>query len=330
MDHSDVEAVMQLCATAGSLAQERKAVRDLFFGTQDPQPVKYLPSVGEEPGRERRFLAWFAFQYRLPEGDTPAMRLATSMMPAPIDRAAQAVFSGARFVTAAVTKLRPRKGFVLQSGSERFSVEFPAMADRLHENELVVTGVLPIAGGWLMTPGWVSLGVVVGRGLRKTLGQTIWDPVAFERFLQGRAQDGAQPENEAPPPPPIPSDDSLAAAVRRMSKYAKAQGQPGLVQPTAVWRAAMQPHLHRTDFDGMVDAVLGKAFYRYCPLEELNLWLALLTNIWNNTPQPDRGGKSANQLMRERAANPPEPGEAPTIRLDIRSRQRGPQRRLGR
>jgi hypothetical protein len=35
-------------------------------------------------------------------------------------------------------------------------------------------------------------------------------------------------------------------------------------------------------------------------VDEINELAALASNIWNNTPQPDRGGKSANQLMRER------------------------------
>ena len=34
-------------------------------------------------------------------------------------------------------------------------------------------------------------------------------------------------------------------------------------------------------------------------VEEANLWLGLAMNIWNNTPQPDRGGKTASELVDE-------------------------------
>jgi hypothetical protein len=35
------------------------------------------------------------------------------------------------------------------------------------------------------------------------------------------------------------------------------------------------------------------------PVEDTNKWLGLAANIWNNTPQPHRGAKSANQMVRE-------------------------------
>jgi hypothetical protein len=31
----------------------------------------------------------------------------------------------------------------------------------------------------------------------------------------------------------------------------------------------------------------------------MNSWVALARNVWNSTPQPDRGGKTPNQLGRE-------------------------------
>ena len=34
-------------------------------------------------------------------------------------------------------------------------------------------------------------------------------------------------------------------------------------------------------------------------VEEINKWLGLAINIWNNTPQPDRGGKSPFEISRE-------------------------------
>ena len=34
-------------------------------------------------------------------------------------------------------------------------------------------------------------------------------------------------------------------------------------------------------------------------VEEINRWLGLAMNIWNNTPQPDRGGKSPFEISQE-------------------------------
>jgi hypothetical protein len=34
-------------------------------------------------------------------------------------------------------------------------------------------------------------------------------------------------------------------------------------------------------------------------LEKFNTWLALSSNIWNNVPQPDRGNRSANEIVAE-------------------------------
>ena len=41
-------------------------------------------------------------------------------------------------------------------------------------------------------------------------------------------------------------------------------------------------------------------------VEEYNEWLGLATNIWNNTRQPGRGGKSANELVREHYGQRPD------------------------
>jgi hypothetical protein len=45
-------------------------------------------------------------------------------------------------------------------------------------------------------------------------------------------------------------------------------------------------------------------------MEDLNHLLGLANNIWNATPQPDRGGKTANELIRPLRA-PVETGGGP-------------------
>lgn len=37
-------------------------------------------------------------------------------------------------------------------------------------------------------------------------------------------------------------------------------------------------------------------------LDDLNDWLALATEIWNNTPQPDRGFRTAYEIALDREA----------------------------
>jgi hypothetical protein len=45
------------------------------------------------------------------------------------------------------------------------------------------------------------------------------------------------------------------------------------------------------------DVIAGKG--EPADVDELQGWLDLAMNIWNNTPQPDRGGKSATELYEE-------------------------------
>ena len=49
------------------------------------------------------------------------------------------------------------------------------------------------------------------------------------------------------------------------------------------------------DFSKEIVSRLGKVN----SVEDVNKWLELAMNIWNNTPQPDRGGKSPFEIIRE-------------------------------
>lgn len=57
------------------------------------------------------------------------------------------------------------------------------------------------------------------------------------------------------------------------------------------WLARREPQSGR-----YIQALVQKTGYLKTE-EEFNELSGLAVNIWNNTPQPDRGGKSANQLM---------------------------------
>jgi hypothetical protein len=49
------------------------------------------------------------------------------------------------------------------------------------------------------------------------------------------------------------------------------------------------------DFNKDIVKRVGKVI----SIDELNKWLGLAMNIWNNTPQPDRDGKSPFEISRE-------------------------------
>jgi hypothetical protein len=116
------------------------------------------------------------------------------------------------------------------------------------------------------------------------------DPIQIERLIQGRASDpdGASPEA-------YPQDTTLEAAVASMTAAAKKAGFPSLVLPVEEWRRLVLLHLDDTDPGGFFQEIVGRL--PSAPnLDDLNLWLALANNIWNTTPQPDRGGRTALEL----------------------------------
>ena len=96
-----------------------------------------------------------------------------------------------------------------------------------------------------------------------------------------------------------PHDDTLEAAVARMSEAAQKEGKVKLIISPEEWKAIVLSHMMSNDFDGFVEEIY-KRTGKFKSIQEANKWLALATNIWNTTPQPDRGGKSANELFRQR------------------------------
>lgn len=118
------------------------------------------------------------------------------------------------------------------------------------------------------------------------------DPLEVERLLQSRAS----AEDERRPPPP--QDATLEQAVARMTAAAGAGGRSRLIMTASDWRALVLAHLERLDaigFNEKVAALAGPSD----SVEELDGWLQLAMNIWNATPQPDRGGKTAYELARQ-------------------------------
>ena len=83
-----------------------------------------------------------------------------------------------------------------------------------------------------------------------------------------------------------------------MTAAAKTAGRLGLMRSEAEWEALVLRHLDDADitaFAREVIALVGEVE----DVLELNQWMAFAQNIWNTTPQPDRGGLSADQLARQ-------------------------------
>ena len=116
------------------------------------------------------------------------------------------------------------------------------------------------------------------------------NPIAVERFLQKRRDKSSNklPKIEQP------RDKSLKAAVARMSAAAQAAGQQKLIMRPSEWQDIILPYLTSGDFNSFIQDITDRIDGDQS-VEGLNKWLPLAVNIWNNTPQPDRGGKTAQE-----------------------------------
>ncbi len=63
------------------------------------------------------------------------------------------------------------------------------------------------------------------------------------------------------------------------------------------WRALVWKYLRKADAAGFAREVMKRA-EPTDNIKELNRCLALAMNVWNATPQPDRGGKTAYELSK--------------------------------
>jgi hypothetical protein len=78
-----VEELGAWCLLTPQLAGPRNEAWDEFFGVNDPRPVDYMPGAEEAKTRERRFLGYFMFSFRLPSGESPAERAAFALYDGP-------------------------------------------------------------------------------------------------------------------------------------------------------------------------------------------------------------------------------------------------------
>ena len=98
--------------------------------------------------------------------------------------------------------------------------------------------------------------------------------------------------------PRVPlTDDTLDAAVARMTVWANEQGHSRLVMSSHEWQALVLRHLLNGNAGPYIQELCSRSS-GLATIEEAQQLADLATDIWNNTPQPDRGGKSAFELAR--------------------------------
>jgi len=118
-------------------------------------------------------------------------------------------------------------------------------------------------------------------------GKAYWDPV--DALTAKRARRQARYDAKHPP-------TTLAEAVARLTEVARTDGRDDLVRPTPEWEALVQRHIVNADFIGFMEEAGG---FLAADVAEMQEWTDLLTNIWNTTPQPDRGRLTALELLKK-------------------------------
>jgi len=109
---SQLEEMAHWCSTCAELASERQEAWRIFFGEDDPKPVRYWPGAGDATSKQRRFLGWFMFTHTLPDGQKPAQMAAELFTGRAAEEARRAV-QNARYVLAIVRSVLPGRGVFL-------------------------------------------------------------------------------------------------------------------------------------------------------------------------------------------------------------------------
>ena len=297
LTNSMMEQIASWCATSEVLAGIRSKARSDFFGYDEPGSVKYMAQTGELNARERRFAGWFGFNFRLPDGRHPAELAALDLVKgAGITELVSVTKSiqDTRFVMAIVTMVMAGKGVYLKLQDEEFEVGSSVLSQTLRKDDALCAHILPVGHGkWLVCPGWLVWPTRLGSGIRFQLKQFQIDPIKLERFLQQRKD-----PSEDRPKIELPRDSSLKAAVARMTKAAKAEGRQSLIMTTAQWKKLVLFNMESNQINDFSKEIINR-LGNVNSIEDMNKWLGLAMNIWNNTPQPDRGGKSPFEISQE-------------------------------
>ncbi len=289
-----IEELAQWCSRSDALADVRSQARSEYFGYDEPGEVKYMPGTEEVTSRERRFLGWFALEFRLPDGRHPAEIAAAAMLKGDDLAGAIRSIQGSRYVMVMVAMVTPGRGLVLKLEDEEFELPSRQLSHIFKRGETICTHIIPVARGrWLPGPGWLLWPIRVMPGMQAKLKSFQLSPIDLERFLQQRRNEPSGESKKVE----HERDATLDAAVARMTEAAKAEGRKGLVMTPRQWTKLVLSYMIADGLAEFGKEIVGRA-REVDSVENANKWLALAMNIWNTTPQPDRGGKSAYEMGR--------------------------------
>jgi hypothetical protein len=288
---SQLEDITTWCSSNPDLESERLQARPRFFGDDDQRPIKYWEGASDVVSRQRRFAGWFMFDFRLSNDRPPAQVAAESLYAGAELVDALDAIRRTRFVLAIVRSTDGKRTTMLELEREVFEVRNSTWAQELIRGSAIVAHLVPVRNRyWLAGPGWLQWPIVIGPNMRRDLSKLQFDPIQLERLMQGR---GARPDQEARTLPP--QDATLAEAVARFSNAAAERNRPDLVMSEEQWRGLVVRHMVSTNPNSYFQEIMAR-IGPASSLDEVNDWLGLANNIWNVTPQPDRGGKTAKEL----------------------------------
>lgn len=291
---SMVEQLAEWCSRSDALADIRSRARSDYFGYDEPGEVKYLTGAEEVNSRERRFLGWFAFSFRLPDGKYPSEQAAAAMLKGDDLAAALKSVQSSRYVMAMVAMVNPGRGMVLSLEDEEFELTSCQLCRVFKKGDTICTHIIPVGRGrWLPGPGWLLWPIRVMPGMQASLKSFQLSPIDVERFLQQRRTEPSEESKKVE----YPRDATLDAAVARMTEAAQAEGRKELIMAADEWKRLVISYMMSdkiAEFGKEIVSRVGEVD----SAEDINRWLALAMNIWNTTPQPDRGGKSAYEIGR--------------------------------
>jgi hypothetical protein len=289
-----VEQLAEWCLRSDTLADIRAAARRDFFGYDEPGEARYMEGAGDITSRERRFLGWFALTFKLPDGRSPAELAAAGILSGSDLTSAIDSIKGSRYVLAMVAMVNPGRGLILKLEDEEFTVDNRQLSRLFNRDDAIYAHIIPAGRrGWLVGPGWLQWPIGIMPGMQAMLKKFQLSPIDLEKLLQQRSE-----SSEDRPKVELPRDSSLKAAVARMTKEAKAEGHENLIMTTAQWKKLVLSHMKSSQINDFSKEIVNRVG-KVKSVNELNKWLGLAMNIWNNTPQPDRGGKSPFEISRE-------------------------------
>ncbi len=289
-----VEQLAGWCLQSDTLADIRSDARRDFFGYDEPGEARYMEGTGDVTSRERRFLGWFAMTFKLPDGRCPAELAAAAILSGSDLTSAIDSIKGSRYVLAMVAMVNPGRGLILRLEDEEFTVDNRQLSRLLNRDDALYAHIIPAGRrGWLVGPGWLQWPIRIMPGMQAMLKKFQLNPIDLERMLQQRFE-----SSEDSPKVELPRDDTLKAAVARMTKAVKAEGRQNLIMTTAQWKKLVLSHMKSSQINDFSKEIVNRVG-KVNSVNEINKWLGLAINIWNNTPQPDRGGKSPSEISRE-------------------------------